>query len=627
MTRLPPAITYAAVVMLVGVFPPGHLPVLSRGSLPPGTVVRPNDNRVPAGLVEDSVLRVSLVAQRGRFYPEGSGVGVDVAAFGEEGKGLQTPGPLIRVRSGTVVIARIRNAMDRPIVVRGLNDRANRGLDSLHLPAGAARDVRFTARTTGTFYYWAHWERPADDPRANRPSWYDDGQLLGGLVVDAPDAPTDDRLLVIGLWSDHLDTVPPQRHTFLVNGLSWPHTERLQAMVGDTMRVRVINASPAPHPMHLHGFYFTLLARGSAVHDSVFAPDQQRLAVTETLLRGETMAFVWSPKRPGNWLFHCHFIRHIERAQRLTPEPPHDQHHNHALDAMAGLITGIEVRPAMASGAYDDPPVQPRRRLRLHVTTRERYYGEHAGMSFILQEGRTPPATDSIRIPGTPLFLRRDEPVEITVLNRSRVPVSVHWHGIELESYFDGVPGWSGARARLAPAISPGDSFVVRMTPDRAGTFIYHTHADESGQLSSGLYAPLIVLAPGQAWDAEVERIFLLGEGGPQDDAPLLLNGARQPAPMQLRVGQTYRMRFINIMPSQNQTVRLIAGDSSRVQWRLFAKDGAQVPPHQAHVGDARQFLGAGETYDFEFTPARGGSYTLEAAVGTRRVTQQLLAK
>lgn len=627
MSKLPPAITYAAVVMLVGVSPPGPHPMLSTGVVRPATVVRPNDNRVPAGWVEDTVLRVSLVAQRGRFYPEGSGVGIDVAAFGEEGKGLQTPGPLIRVRAGTAVVARIRNAMDRPIVVRGLNDRENRTLDSLHLPAGATRDVRFTARTAGTFYYWAHWERRADDPRENRPSAFDDGQLLGGLVVDAPDAATDDRLLVIGRWSDQLDTVPPQRHTYLVNGLSWPHTERLQAMVGDTMRVRVINASPAPHPMHLHGFYFTLLSRGSALNDSVFAPDQQRLAVTETLLRGETMSFVWSPKRPGNWLFHCHFIRHIEKAQRLTPEPPHDKHHNHALDAMAGLIMGIEVRPALASGSYDDPPVQPRRRLRLHVTTRERHYGDHAGMSFILQEGRTPPAPDSIRIPGTPLFLRRDEPVEITVLNRSRVPVSVHWHGIELESYFDGVPGWSGARARVASAISPGDSFVVRMTPDRAGTFIYHTHADESGQLSSGLYAPLIVLAPGEEWNADVERIFLLGEGGPQVNAPLLLNGARQPAPIQLRVGQLYRMRFINIMPSQNQTVRLTAGDSSRVQWRLFAKDGAQVPPHQAHVSDARQFLGAGETYDFEFTPATAGTYTLEAAVGTRRVFQQIVAK
>lgn len=590
--------------------------------------VSPNDNRVAAGFFDRSTLRVSIVAARGTFYPEGSGVGLDVAAFGEEGKRLQTPGPLLRVRVGTDVVATVRNAMDRAIVLRGLNDRAGGSIDSTVIAAGETREVRFTARTEGTFYYWGHWERAADDSRGPIPSFFDDGQMVGALIVDGPDARSDDRTLLIGLWVDQTDTVPPRRHTFLVNGLSWPHTERLDAMVGDTMRIRVINASPAPHPMHLHGFYYTVLARGDGSVDTTYSPAQQRLAVTETLRRGETMRFLWSPKRPGNWLFHCHFIRHVEAAQRMMPPAPHDHDYNHALDGMAGLITGIVVRPA--AGGYTEPVASSPRKLRVYANARAGFYGSHPGLGFILQEGPTPPARDSIRIPGTPIFLRRDEPVEITVLNRTAVPISVHWHGIELESYYDGVPGWSGARSRVAPAIAPEDSFVVRMTPDRAGTFIYHTHADEAEQLASGLYAPLIILAPGERWDPETNLIFLMGQGGPGEGdgpAPMLLNGEAEPRPRHLKVGTKYRLRFINITPSENQTVRLLDARGALAEWRLYSKDGAAVPAHQAVTMPAHQFFGAGETYDFEFTPAVGGEFTLESRVGERRLLVPLVIR
>ena len=46
-------------------------------------------------------------------------------------------------------------------------------------------------------------------------------------------------------------------------------------------------------------------------------------------------------------------------------------------------------------------------------------------------------------------------------------------------------------RLRSSP---PGDSFTVLMTPPRAGTFIYHTHADELAQLTGGLYGALLVI-------------------------------------------------------------------------------------------------------------------------------------
>ena len=95
---------------------------------------------------------------------------------------------------------------------------------------------------------------------------------------------------------------------------------------------------------------------------------------------------------------------------------------------------------------------------------------------------------DPATAPGPALLLTRGEPVEITVVNQMKHSTSVHWHGIELESYYDGVPHWNGDDRRRTPWIEPNQRFVAKFTPPRAGTFMYHTHFNDFVQLSSGLY-------------------------------------------------------------------------------------------------------------------------------------------
>ena len=306
------------------------------------------------------------------------------------------------------------------------------------------------------------------------------------------------------------------------------------------------------------------------------------------------MTFSWLPKREGHWLFHCHFIAHISPEQHVRrPETivhgedgaypdaedrSHETLHEHAYQGMAGLMMGVLVRDPEGKGLRESESVE-RRKLRVYANARENYFGDEPGYGYVLQEGPEPPALDSIRIPGTPLILTRYEPVEVTVVNRTPIAITVHWHGIELDSYYDGIAGWSGAGSRLTPAIAAGDSFVVRYTPDRAGTFIYHTHMEEAAQLSSGLYAPLIVLDPGERHDPETDHIFLLGWGGPGEDAPPFLNGNAEPPPVELSAGKAHLFRFINITPSNNQMVRLLRGEEV-VEWRRFSKDGAKLPDH-----------------------------------------------
>ncbi|MGQ0704440.1 MAG: multicopper oxidase domain-containing protein [Gemmatimonadales bacterium] len=370
--------------------------------------------------------------------------------------------------------------------------------------------------------------------------------------------------------------------------------------------------------MHLHGFYFQVEARGTPLRDTTYTSNQRRLAVTEPLRPGTSMAMTWSPHSPGNWLFHCHLVEHI--AGRMDPASrfvvkADTSHPDHALQHMSGLVLGITVRPRPGQAARRVEP--PRRSLRLFVTETRGVFGDSSAYSFVLQEGSRKPAPDSMRVPGSTIVLTRGEPVAITVLNRARVPASVHWHGIELESYFDGVGGWSGGiggghpQAGVAPSIAPGDSFIVRMTPDRAGTFIYHTHHNEIQQLGAGLYGALLVVAPGQKPDPATDRVLLMGTSGLGATSPASLNGETSPRPIELRVGVTYRLRFIDIAPSEFKAVRLLA-DTGLASWRAIGKDGAELPSHQATVRPARVAMGAGETWDFEYAPAIPGDLVLE---------------
>jgi len=68
-------------------------------SLPPIAI---NDNHKPSGVLRDGVLTIQLEIAKGAWHPEADdGIAVAVYAFGEAGRPLQNPGPLIRVPQGS----------------------------------------------------------------------------------------------------------------------------------------------------------------------------------------------------------------------------------------------------------------------------------------------------------------------------------------------------------------------------------------------------------------------------------------------------------------------------------------------------------------------------------------------
>ena len=575
-------------------------------------VVRPNPNTRAAGLLSRDTLRVSLVATLGRWFPEADGgPSVVVQAFAEEGGIPSIPGPLVRVTEGTVIVATVRNALSGDtLVVRGLQSRPAGAEDTLQVAPGASRTVRFPAGAAGTYFYWA---TTTDRPQRDREGI--DSQLSGAFVVDPPGGPArPDRIFVMGAFSEPLDTARDVwREALVINGRSWPHTERVDLVQGDTAEWRWINANDRPHPMHLHGFYYEILGLGDAMRDTPQPAGALPLVVTHRMPRWTTMRIRFVPHTAGNWVFHCHILFHIESPglDPVAADSAHRARGAHGMDDMRGLVLGIRVRAGGAGGAALRPGP---RQLRLLVQERPRVYGDTSGFGFVLQEGAEPPP-DSVAIPGPPIVLTRDEPVHITVVNRLREPTAVHWHGLELESYFDGVAGLSGRDGRVAPPIMPGDSFVVEMQPPRAGTFIYHTHFSDIRQTSRGLYGPLIVLEPGQRRDPATDLVWLHSSNPSMADDSSLFNGRieGQP-PIVLQAGRPHRIRLIGFPVAASRAFALMRGDTL-ASWRALAKDGADLAPELRTQRPARQMVTVGETYDFEFVPAVGDRLRVELRI------------
>jgi FtsP/CotA-like multicopper oxidase with cupredoxin domain len=151
------------------------------------------------------------------------------------------------------------------------------------------------------------------------------------------------------------------------------------------------------------------------------------------------------------------------------------------------------------------------------------------------------------------------------------------------------------------------------MTPPRAGTFIYHVHSEQSDELNSGLYGPLIVLEPGRSWDPETDHVFVLSNGGPGDSfQTIFVNGSATPAAIEMRRGVPNRLRFISIPANGEFVVRVLDASNNEVAWRQIARDGADLPADAIRRMPARTRVDVGITKDFELTPDQPGALVLE---------------
>ena len=583
-----------------------------------------HQNRASAGRLINGTLRVELDVLESAWKPEASDdPEVPIFAFAEHGNTPLVPGPLVRVPQGTEILLTLRNRTDSALVIGGLRPGFNRTGDTVQIAAGATREVRYRLSAPGTYYYWGAF----GGHTAGEREWKD-SQLNGAIVVDAPGASTNDHILLLSEWYHPYEQNRAAEIVSVINGKGWPHTETITLKQGDSTRFRVINAIALHHPLHLHGFYYHIESKGDGTKDVVVPLRERHLSNTDLVEPGHTVTFSFVPTTPGNWLFHCHFAFHVDDDVTLSGSPrdlnattagsmpamSHDANGGGgtAKHSMRGLVVGIKVTP---SPTYVETSTANAREMHLFVQQHARRIAAGAtAFGFVLQSGPNSPARDSVVLPGPVLELKRGQPVRIVVRNNLDEPTSIHWHGLEIESFPDGVPNWSGLGAKVYSQIAPSDSFVAAFTPPRSGTFPYHSHFDDRRQISSGMYGAVIVTDTPR--DTTRDHLIIAGGGGPEVERKIespfaLVNGRQNPKALHLVAGVTHRLRIVSIHPDWriNFTLR---NDSTVARWRALAKDGADLPPALKTLRPATIEMGPGQTADYEFLPTTPGVWRVE---------------
>jgi len=84
--------------------------------------------------------------------------------------------------------------------------------------------------------------------------------------------------------------------------------------------------------------------------------------------------------------------------------------------------------------------------------------------------------------PGPVLRLREGQPVTVEVINDTKIPELVHWHGLFVPSEVD------GSEEEGTPPVPPGGTRSYSFVPRPAGTRWYHTHVRAGRDLNRSTY-------------------------------------------------------------------------------------------------------------------------------------------
>ncbi|MCB0507483.1 MAG: multicopper oxidase domain-containing protein [Bacteroidetes bacterium] len=253
-------------------------------------------------------------------------------------------------------------------------------------------------------------------------------------------------------------------------------------------------------------------------------------------------------------------------------------------------------------------------------------------------------------IPGPTLEFTEGEYAVIYVKNEMDVATSIHWHGILIPNYYDGVPYLT------TPPIKPGTTFKYEFPIRQSGTYWYHSHTMLQEQ--SGVFGSLLIHPKKETLKYDKDLVLMLSDWTNEKPKNVLRNLKRgnewysikkgTSVPLNKVIGRgafgaqlnfwKQRMEGADIadvyypafLTNGKQSVeypqfkagekvrlRIIDGSASTSFWMTFggktpmlvSADGKDVVP----VPHNKTFIGVAETYDFIITIPDNGKIEFKA--------------
>ncbi|RXJ44630.1 multicopper oxidase domain-containing protein [Gelidibacter gilvus] len=253
-------------------------------------------------------------------------------------------------------------------------------------------------------------------------------------------------------------------------------------------------------------------------------------------------------------------------------------------------------------------------------------------------------------IPGPTLEFTEGEYAVIYVKNEMSVETSIHWHGLLLPNFFDGVPYLT------TPPIKAGTTFKYEFPIRQSGTYWYHSHTMLQEQ--SGVFGSLLIHPKEKILDYDHDLIVMLSDWTNENPHSIMQNLKRGNEWYQMKKGTAtplnkviargafgsqldfWRQRmggadiadvyypaflvngeksveYSDYKPGEKVRLRVINGSASSQFWMTFggeapmlvAADGMDVVP----LLQSKTFIATAETYDFIITIPHHGKIELRA--------------
>jgi FtsP/CotA-like multicopper oxidase with cupredoxin domain len=213
--------------------------------------------------------------------------------------------------------------------------------------------------------------------------------------------------------------------------------------------------------------------------------------------------------------------------------------------------------------------------------------------------------------PGPTIEVVEGDRVRMFVTNRLPESTSVHWHGQRLPNGMDGVAGLN------QPSIKPGQTYVYEFAAQRAGTFMYHPHADETTQMAMGMMGFWVTHSRDPKFmPVDRDYVFLLnaydispGSYTPKVSTMLdfnlwTFNSRAFPgtAPMVARLGERVRIRVGNLTMT-NHPIHLHGHE-----FVVVGTDGGWTSP-TSRWPEVTTDIAVGQMRAIEFTAAAPGDW------------------